>query len=150
MCIRPATFADVPLLVALERACPSAAHWTEEQYQLLFQPGVERFVVIASPGEIPSELSGFLVARRIAADWELENIVVAPEARRKGYGANLLSALLAHARETNSDSVFLEVRESNVPARKLYENAGFQQSGRRKSYYTNPLEDAILYTRNLG
>jgi ribosomal-protein-alanine N-acetyltransferase len=41
--------------------------------------------------------------------------------------------------------VFLEVRESNAAARALYANAGFEQTSRRKSYYANPLEDAILY-----
>jgi ribosomal-protein-alanine N-acetyltransferase len=49
------------------------------------------------------------------------------------------------AKRTNSTSVFLEVRESNTAARTLYERAGFEQSGRRESYYTNPPEDAILY-----
>jgi ribosomal-protein-alanine N-acetyltransferase len=55
-----------------------------------------------------------------------------------------LEALLDAAHQTKS-SVFLEVRESNAPARALYENAGFKQTGRRPSYYTSPLEDAILY-----
>jgi len=59
----------------------------------------------------------------------------------------LLGTLMATARETHSDSVFLEVRESNTVARRLYEKAGFQETGRRKSYYTNPTEDAILYRR---
>jgi ribosomal-protein-alanine N-acetyltransferase len=61
-----------------------------------------------------------------------------------------MDALLSAARETNSDSVFLEVRESNVAARSLYEKAGFEQEGRRKSYYTNPMEDAVLYRLILG
>lgn len=92
---------------------------------------------------------GFLVARYIAPDWELENIVVDPNARRRGLGKHLLDALLAKARETNSESVFLEVRESNGSARALYESAGFHQTGRRKSYYSGPAEDAILYRLTL-
>jgi ribosomal-protein-alanine N-acetyltransferase len=60
-----------------------------------------------------------------------------------------LGALLAAARETNSSSVFLEVRESNAPARNLYEKAGFEQTGRRKSYYADPAENAILYRFSL-
>ena len=63
--------------------------------------------------EDPSIL-GFLVAQHLAPEWELENIVVAPTARRKGLGKRLLDALLDAARETNSNSVFLEVRESNA------------------------------------
>ena len=69
--------------------------------------------------------------------------------RRKGLGQQLLDALLAAARETSS-SVFLEVRESNGAARSLYEKAGFQQTGLRKSYYKDPAENAILYRLRLG
>jgi ribosomal protein S18 acetylase RimI-like enzyme len=79
----------------------------------------------------------------------LENIVVAPAARRKGLGKKLLAALVAAAKETNSAAVFLEVRESNAAARTLYETEGFEPTGRRKFYYTNPGEDAVLYRRTL-
>lgn len=68
-------------------------------------------------------------------------------ARRKGIGQQLLDALLLAARESNIESVFLEVRESNHEARAFYEKAGFKLDGRRKSYYANPSEDAILYRR---
>jgi ribosomal-protein-alanine N-acetyltransferase len=76
--------------------------------------------------------------------------VVAPAACRQGIGKQLLDALLVQVAETDSDSVFLEVRESNTGARLLYEKAGFQQAGRRKSYYTDPVEDAIVYRRSMG
>jgi len=142
----------------LERQCATAAHWTEQQYRQAFQSeSVERLVLVAeaSPPEAsdsdkPGDLVGFLVARHLAPEWELENIVVAPKARRKGLGMRLLDALLAAAQETHSDAVFLEVRESNAAARTLYEKAGFLQTGRRKSYYTSPVEDALQYRRTLG
>ncbi len=148
MLIRPATAADIPSIMILERQSPSAGHWTEDQYQRAFQrDGATRLVLIAEDEE-PSP-AGFLVAQHLAPEWELENIVVAPAARRKGMGKRLLEALVAAARETDSASVFLEVRESNTAARSLYETAGFAQSGRRKSYYTNPPEDAVLYRLTL-
>ena len=75
----------------------------------------------------------------------MENIVVSPAARRTGIGKRLLDALLQAARETNNAAVFLEVRESNHEARAFYEHVGFKLDGRRKSYYFNPSEDAILY-----
>jgi ribosomal protein S18 acetylase RimI-like enzyme len=56
-----------------------------------------------------------------------------------------LQRLLVRAQEANSKSVFLEVRESNAGARALYEKTGFQPTGRRNSYYTDPPEDAVLY-----
>ena len=157
MNIRAAIPADIPCMMALERACSTAAHWTEQQYRLLFEkPGepAERLVLVvdmlsgggpAQAGSVSPGLRGFLVARKVAAEWELENIVVAPAARRKGLGRQLIGALLTRAREAGSEAVFLEVRESNTAARSLYERAGFRQIGRRKAYYRDPPEDAILY-----
>lgn len=148
MNIRQATLHDIPRLIALERACPSAAHWTEPHYRAAIEPqeaDPERLVLVAEASSGLRELTGFLVARHVAREWELENIVVGPSLRRKGIGQNLLDALFQRATETNSQSVFLEVRESNDSARRLYEAAGFQRSGRRKLYYSGPSEDAILY-----
>jgi [ribosomal protein S18]-alanine N-acetyltransferase len=150
--IRPATADDIFSLLNLERQCPTAAHWTEQQYRQVFRRGVACLILVveasppaASDSESGGDLVGFLVARHLAPEWELENIVVALTSRRKGLGKRLLEALLAAAHETNSDSVFLEVRESNAAARTFYVQAGFEQSGRRKAYYANPVEDAILY-----
>lgn len=159
MKIRNATSDDVIFLMRLERECPAAGHWTEPQYRDLFadaERASQRLVIVAErAADSGSEsvktptLTGFLVAQHIAPDWELENIVVAPEARKAGIGLSLLEVLLAAARETHSHSVFLEVRESNAAARALYEKLGFREAGRRKSYYTSPLEDAILYSITL-
>lgn len=146
MTIRPATIADIPSMMQLDRQSPSAAHWADEQYRQVFQSeGPARLLLVA---ESSLDIWGFLVARHLPPEWELENIVVAPTSRRKGLGRRLLNALLAAARETSS-AVFLEVRESNAPARTLYKNAGFEQTGRRKSYYANPVEDAILFRLTL-
>jgi ribosomal-protein-alanine N-acetyltransferase len=164
--IRPATPADIPSVKDLERACATAAHWTEQQYCQMFQvpPGDPQRLVLVTVGmpEVPlqpdrdagsdagTSVRGFLVARHLAPDWELENIVVAATARRIGLGKRLLDALFAAARETNSHSVFLEVRESNMAARALYEETGFEPTARRKAYYADPVEDAILYCKTLN
>jgi ribosomal-protein-alanine N-acetyltransferase len=159
--IRLATAADIPSIMKLEQSSATAGHWTEEQYHQAFQVGgPQRLVLVAEdllltssraePGaRAGSALCGFLVAQHLPPAWEVENIVVAPTSRRKGLGKRLLCELLTDAKETNSVSVFLEVRESNTAARNLYETAGFEQTGRRKSYYTNPAEDAVLYHRTL-
>ena len=99
--------------------------------------------VAESHREAP-EILAFLVARRVGAEWELENLVVAQEARRQGIGSLLVFELVAHARAQRGTAIFLEVRESNRIARALYCKAGFKGQTLRKSYYSNPTEDAIL------
>jgi ribosomal-protein-alanine acetyltransferase len=174
--IRFATPDDIPFMMALERMCPTAGHWTKQQYAQLFERGedtTEHLVLIAEDvivekiiGEniahgtenaavrhtrlADSQRLGFLVARQVSPEWELENIVVAPAIQRRGLGRQLLEAFLNHAKQTDSESVFLEVRESNLSARLFYEKAGFQHHGNRKSYYANPLEDAILYSKSIS
>jgi ribosomal-protein-alanine N-acetyltransferase len=155
--IRPATSVDLPSLLNLERQCPTAAHWSEQQYKEIFrmnESGSGRLVLVvdecAEEGAVERErassrLSAFLIANQVGPEWELENIVVAPASRRKGLATRLLTALLTRARETNSELVFLEVRESNQSARALYVRLGFEESGRRKLYYSHPPEDAVLY-----
>lgn len=158
MKIRPALPADIPEILTLERQCVTAGHWTEAQYRRAFYPGSPPRLALVVEAESPSSpqadvesatILGFLIAQHLAPEWELENLVVAPNARRHGIGKRLLQALLDQARKTASSSVFLEARESNAPARALYEQAGFEQSGRRAFYYTNPSEDAILYRQSL-
>jgi ribosomal-protein-alanine N-acetyltransferase len=149
-------------MMELDRASPTAAHWTEAQYRHALLQGSEdpeRLVLVAEVSRATAAaveeggrgfpILGFLLARHLAPEWELENIAVAPGARRKGLGTQLLKALLARARETGAQAVFLEVRESNTAARRLYEKAGFQQAGRRKSYYADPPDDAVLYRHSL-
>jgi len=97
---------------------------------------------------------GFLVARGVGGDWEIENIVVSAHLRRQGVGTDLLKSFLARVgkREASESSsaqsaaktVHLEVRESNLAARELYTRMGFVPAGRRKGYYSDPPEDAIL------
>jgi len=144
-------------MMRLEHEAPTAAHWTTARYQQLFaldSGGTERLVLLAEQMPKTGDSSrppvlGFLVAHCVAPEWELENIVVALSARQKGLGKRLLEELVSRAKQRNSDAVFLEVRDSNRPARGLYEKAGFREAGRRKSYYSNPSEGAIVYRLGL-
>src|SRR5258708_31081372 len=112
MNIRRATLADIPSMMHLDRQSPTAAHWTGEQYRPAFQgEGPDRLLLVA---ESSLDILGFLVARHVAPEWELENLVVALSARRKGLRNRLLDALLPPARETNSSAIFLEIRYANA------------------------------------
>jgi [ribosomal protein S18]-alanine N-acetyltransferase len=149
--IRPATVDHIPEMLRLERSSNNAAHWSEQQYESLILANdstISRLALVAGHQE-GAAILGFLIAQHLGPEWELENIVVDPNIQGKGIGTFLLNALFNRAKQTNSESVFLEVRESNTPAHKLYHKLGFEAIGRRKSYYSNPLEDAVLYRRTL-
>ena len=141
MVIRAATAADLPAIMVLERHAITAAHWTQKQYEgMLDSP--EREVLVLEEG---SEVQGFLIARRVDAEWEIENVAIAGAAQRRGLGSRLVAGSLNRVRCLGARSVYLEVRESNQGARRLYEKAGFVESGRRRRYYRDPEEDAVLY-----
>jgi [ribosomal protein S18]-alanine N-acetyltransferase len=157
--IQTATPQHLPDILWLERQSPTAGHWSAAQYGCLFQAeeGPHSRLVLVAGSHVPQEphdrkitIVGFLIARDLGPEWELENIVVAEEVRGEGVGRRLMQELLARAQQRNSHTIFLEVRESNASAISLYEKLGFQQTGRRKSYYSNPVEDALLYCKNLG
>jgi [ribosomal protein S18]-alanine N-acetyltransferase len=136
-------------MMNLEEQSPAAGHWSRQQYESFFvsvsrAQQSERLTWVAEDEADAPEFLGFLVAHRIDADWELENMVVAAKARRRGVGTRLLGELVAQARSAHAREIFLEVRESNHNARALYRKAGFEETGLRKGYYSDPPEDAIL------
>jgi Acetyltransferases len=155
MNLRPADAADIPAMIALESAAPFSAHWSEQSYRAAFEAkAAPRIVLVIDDGQGQGQghsLQGFLFARINGLDCEdpgceLENIVVAEGRQRQGLGRMLLQALIAAAGAHKAKSIFLEVRESNAAARALYENCGFSITGRRKSYYKDPPEEALQYT----
>jgi len=161
--VRLATAADIPAMIDMERQCETAAHWTEGQYlsalpacgaaltsRLVLIVDEEEQALVGACSRRKSTLAGFLVARHQGPEWELENVVVAAASRRKGLGTRLLEEFLGRAQAAGSEYVFLEVRGSNQSARAFYERWGFEETGRRKGYYTRPAEDAVLYRRILS
>ncbi len=119
----------------------SAAHWTAKQYENLVDGGA---VLVGE--QSGGKLCGFICAQSVAGEWEIENVVVVAEFLRQGIASALMLALIQRAREEGASTVMLEVRESNLAARRLYEKHGFGEAGRRQLYYKVPEEDAILYT----
>ena len=143
MLIRRGTSADIPDLMVLERQAPAAAHWSREQYQNIFSGEAPSRVLLIL--EEDASIQGFIAGRALDKEWEIENVVVSESVRRRGFGSCLLQEFLALERGAGAEEIFLEVRESNLAARGLYEKSGFSESGRRQSYYQQPREDAIVY-----
>lgn len=137
--IRSAVLDDVPTILDIERQAASAAHWTQEQYAQRVATGI---ILVADDEE---GICGFICGRVVAGDWEIENVVVAEAVRRCGVANGLLEELLRCARDRTATALWLEVRESNQAARRLYEKHGFKTVGQRRDYYQNPVEGAVLY-----
>jgi [ribosomal protein S18]-alanine N-acetyltransferase len=122
---------DLAAVAAIQQASPGAAGWKVADY-------LEQEFLVALQG---NRIVGFLVARTlVAGEREILNLAVAPDSRRKG----VARALLDRVFEGFCGEVFLEVRESNGVALKFYKSLGFKELSRRKGYYGNPPETAIV------
>jgi ribosomal-protein-alanine N-acetyltransferase len=89
-------------------------------------------------------IAGFIVSRLVAGELHINNVAVRPESRRRGIAAQLLTAVLREGRRNGARLAFLEVRAGNAAALGLYRRCGFQVTGRRRRYYNQPVEDALL------
>ncbi len=134
--ITPLTAADLPRMMELERTSFSDP-WSEEAMaSTLALP-----VVTALGARQEGRLVGFVLAYVIPPEGEIADICVDASCRGQGIGSLLLQALMASA---CCNRYYLEVRDSNLPAQRLYRKMGFLTVGRRRGYYHNPREDAIL------
>ena len=143
--VRLAKFDDLCALQALAESSPNAAHWGTASWQQLFATEASPRLVLLGQQQPCEAPLGFIVAACSGPDWEIENIVVADEARGRGIASGLITEVLNRARAASADSVCLEVRDSNTGARLLYEKLGFAAAGRRPAYYSEPSEDAVVY-----
>ena len=155
MKIRSATAADLDAIVALERSIENAPHWPRSSYAEILLPAasaVARALLLAE--DQAAQIVGLAVIALRAHDpeptGELESIAVAPSARRAGIGRALMNAVLDWLRLQVAAEVELEVRQSSAAAIALYRSLGFKEVGRRRNYYRDPQEDALLMRLPLG
>jgi [ribosomal protein S18]-alanine N-acetyltransferase len=99
---------------------------------------------LVAEGKGADTIAGYVVALDAADEGEILNLAVAPSGRRNGLGRALVQHMLEALGGRGVQQVYLEVRESNAPARALYAAQGFKEVGRRKQYYRRPVEDAIV------
>ncbi|HUS06376.1 MAG TPA: GNAT family N-acetyltransferase [Bryobacteraceae bacterium] len=126
--VREGNPSDIGAITRIQGASNASSHWDPASY-LTYD------LKVATLGE---NVVGFLVSRRVAPDEiEILNLAVDSEYRRRGAASELI-------RSFPHDRLFLEVRESNMTARRLYETLGFVQIGRRENYYEDPVEAALV------
>ena len=141
--IRRLTYADLPQVISIERrAFPTP--WSLAMFVLeLSKPSG-----ISLAALIDERLVGYLVCSRYDTVWHLMNVAVDPHKRRQGIATALLERLFEQA-DKPSEQYTLEVRTSNESAIRLYERFGFRAAGRRRAYYHDNREDALIMWRTV-
>jgi ribosomal-protein-alanine N-acetyltransferase len=132
-------------LALLEKQCFSVP-WSEKALRAELEKDNSRFFVAITKNEV----SGYIGANNVLGEVYIDNIAVFYNYRGFGIGTALLKHLIKVSEDENCEFITLEVRESNIVARKLYEKLGFQNLGVRKKFYEQPKEDAVIYTKFLG
>ena len=138
--------ADVPAVADLE-ATTFTMPWSEATFRgLLRRRDVDALIAV----DDENHLAGYAVAWGVYDQGELANICVAEDQLGSGLAQRLLEDVLARLEARGITQVFLEVRETNARARRFYERYGFREVGRRRRYYVEPEEDALVLYRSLG
>jgi ribosomal-protein-alanine N-acetyltransferase len=130
---------DLASVLEVERASYSVP-WSEATFRGLLRRRDAGTVVATVDGRV----QGHAVYWHVLDQGELGNVAVAPAARGRGLAAQLIREVIRRASDNGVRELFLEVRPSNESARHLYETFGFQQVGRRRNYYQEPVEDALV------
>lgn len=135
---------DLQRIFEIEQASMSCP-WSLKSYQEAFSS--DNAIIIVA--EVDDAIAGFSVFYLTSPEAELPDIVVDEAYRGQGIGRFLLEKSLDELKLRGIDTIFLEVRVSNTPARRLYESFGFEQIGIRKYFYSNPVEDAVCMRLDL-
>lgn len=143
--IRPMSADQIPQVAALERACFSHPWSGELLREELANPGA---IILTAVGE-DGALLGYAGLHTVLDEGYINNVAVDGRFRRRGVADALMDTLTGFGRGRLA-FLTLEVRASNAPAIALYAKHGFRQVGRRKNYYDDPREDAVLMTLELA
>jgi ribosomal-protein-alanine N-acetyltransferase len=146
MAPRPLVPADVDGVVAIERAAFTDP-WPRRAFEELL---AERHVRSLAIDDAGGRLVGYALCSVAADEGEILNLAVDPTARRRGYARRLLGAALDLMRQEGVTGIFLEVRQSNAAAIRLYSGAGFRSVSVRRGYYRNPTEHALTMALKLA
>ncbi len=141
--IRPMTVADLDAVLNLAARLPGAPHWPRSAYldALNSELTPRRIALVAVTSD---SIVGLAIARLLPPQAELETIAIVAGSQRRGLGRRLFYDLAHRLREAGVCELLLEVRSSNLPALAFYCSLGLTRSGLRGSYYTDPVEDAVL------
>jgi [ribosomal protein S18]-alanine N-acetyltransferase len=139
--IRQMSPSDAANVAAILQESPEASHWSVNAIVESVGNGV------GWVAEQDGQISGFLIGRAVSDEFEILNMAVRPEHRRRGIASQLVRVAVEWSSSAGASSAHLEVRASNTAAISIYARHGFVPRGRRADYYKSPVDDAILFTR---
>jgi ribosomal-protein-alanine N-acetyltransferase len=143
--LRVATLADLDAIMALETSTFGSDAWSAASMGSELASRHTHYLVAFDPAD-PESLAGYggLLAPKNSGDGDIQTLAVAEQARGKGLGRGLVTALLLEAKSRGAREVFLEVRADNPVARSLYDSLGFEQIAVRARYYQPDGVDAHI------
>ena len=127
-------------VAAIEKECFGMDAWSEKSVASELSNQLSLWLVAVDGDRV----AGYVGSQTVCDETDMMNVAVTDDYRRQGLGERLVLALVEELKAMGSQCLTLEVRDSNTPARTLYEKLGFQQIGLRKNYYRNPKEDAYI------
>jgi [ribosomal protein S18]-alanine N-acetyltransferase len=142
--IRAAEPRDAAEIAAVAAESPGAAPWSPNEYEGAARGDYEGWVA-----EQDGRVIGFIFMRVMADEMEILNLAVTPQRRRLGIATLLIERAIGRAKTGGAARAYLEVRPSNFVAAVVYAKHGFALAGRRACYYSSPVEDALLLSKNL-
>jgi ribosomal-protein-alanine N-acetyltransferase len=137
---------DLNAVVQLEEST-GLSRWGYESYrqELFSNPSsIMRTARGITPVTVYGQVLGFIASRVIIDELHINNVATHPDFRRIKIGTTLMEAAIKESRIFGARRCLLEVRAGNTSAHSLYKTMGFEVIGRRRDYYTNPCEDALV------
>ncbi|HUZ46474.1 MAG TPA: ribosomal protein S18-alanine N-acetyltransferase [Terriglobia bacterium] len=150
MRIRLLSHLDLAAILEIQNSSRQASAWEEADYQQLLGDNQGMVLVAETEGAVPPEILGFAVFHKVGEESELWNLAVAPRHQRLGVAKALFQEARQRLQQAGVAAVFLEVRASNAPALGFYRALGFKTLMRRKQYYRDPSEDALVLSVDLA
>ncbi len=142
--IVPMNESHIEQICAIERQCFSLP-WSAQSFYSELSNKLSYWLVAEDQGAV----AGYIGSQTVMDESDVMNVAVSEDFRRQGIGRMLVEQLIADLSKKGISSLTLEVRLSNDPAIKLYEQFGFEKVGVRKGYYSRPKEDALIYRKEL-
>ena len=140
--VRRMIAADAGAALSLLEESPEASRWSRKS----LEHSISQW--IAWVADLDGLAVGFLIGRPAADEFEILNLAVGKKFRRCGIATKLIHIATETAHAAGVSQIFLEVRASNLPGIALYTHLAFRICGRRKNYYRDPIEDAVLLIFN--